>query len=212
MLLSWGLEHGLITPYENDLIEKLRNIYNGGLPASIILLSNGMSNGHCYDRALLMAKAFLDTDDDINLLYVSIDSLRLNPAFEHNDFLLDEHCIVERITKEGKHLIYDTSTGFIYDKRIYWLMENPCIRMINDKQSIINFVQEDENRYPEDIETDKYIAPLILPMLELTYDRPNELYARIGLLQREIEIYKKAINYNDVCQEIDEDMIKKLRG
>ncbi len=209
VLLLWGLKHGLITPYENDLIEKLRTIYHGGLPASIILLSNEMTNGHCYDRAVLMARAFLDTNDDVNLLYVSIDSLRLNPEFEHSGALSDDHCIVERITKEGKHLIYDTSTGFIYDKKIYWLIEHPRIRKVNKKQSIIDYVQEDENMYPEDIEKNKYIAPLVLSMLEMTYNRPYELYASIGVLQGEIEHYKQVINYDSICQEIDEDMKRK---
>ena len=57
-LLLYGLSHGLILPYDDELINKLRNVYYGGIPASIILLSNGMSNGHCYDRALLMSRAF----------------------------------------------------------------------------------------------------------------------------------------------------------
>lgn len=47
-LLIQGLKSGYITPYDDNLIEKLRNIYYGGIPASIILLSTGMSNGRCY--------------------------------------------------------------------------------------------------------------------------------------------------------------------
>ena len=68
MLLIYGLQHGLIFPYDDELIGKLRNVYYGGIPASIILLSNGMSNGHCYDRALFMSRAFLDEEDDVKLL------------------------------------------------------------------------------------------------------------------------------------------------
>lgn len=68
-LMLWGLKMGYIAPYDDELIKKLRNICSGGVPASIILLSNGMSNGHCYDRATLMSQAFLDTEDDVNLIY-----------------------------------------------------------------------------------------------------------------------------------------------
>ena len=64
-LTLWGLRQGYIASYDDKLIEKLRNIYSGGIPASIILLSNGMSNGHCYDRAQLMSRAFLDTQVDL---------------------------------------------------------------------------------------------------------------------------------------------------
>ena len=207
-LLIWGLKNGLITPYDDQLIEKLRKVYYGGIPASVILLSNGMTNGHCYDRALLMSRAFLDDEDDVQLLYADIDSLKLNPQYISDSPLYADHCIVERITKDGRHLIYDTSAGFVYDKKLYWLMEHPKVRKINNKESIIKFINEDEDFHPEDVERDKYIAPLVLPMIEKTFGRPTEMYSLLGieLLQREIEHYKKTINYDGVVEEIDQDM------
>ena len=208
VLLIWGLKNGLITPYDDQLIEKLRKVYYGGIPASVILLSDGMTNGHCYDRALLMSRAFLDDEDDVQLLYADIDSLKLNPKFISDSPLYADHCIVERITKDGKHLIYDTSAGFVYDKKLYWLIEHPKVRKINNKESIIKFINEDEDFHPEDVERDKYIAPLVLPMIEKTFGRPNEMYSLLGieLLQREIEHYKKTINYDGVVEEISQDM------
>lgn len=208
MLLIYGLRHGLIFPYDDELIGKLRNVYYGGIPASIILLSNGMSNGHSYDRALLMSRAFLDEEDDVKLLYGDIDSLKLNPKFICDDSRYADHCFVERITKDGRHLIYDTSCGFIFDKKIYWLMERPKLRHINNKESIRKFIENDEDRYNEDIERDKYASPLILPMIENTFGIPTEFYSLKGieLLQREIEHYKKQIKYDDVVKEIDQDM------
>lgn len=208
VLLIWGLKNGLITPYDDQLIEKLRKVYYGGIPASVILLSDGMTNGHCYDRALLMSRAFLDDEDDVRLLYADIDSLKLNPKFISDSPLYADHCIVERITKDGKHLIYDTSAGFVYDKKLYWLMEHPKVRKINNKESIIKFINEDEEIHPEDVERDKYIAPLVLTMIEKTFGRPNEMYSFLGieLLQREIEHYKQTINYDGVVEEISQDM------
>lgn len=209
-LLIWGLKNGLIMPYDDELIEKLRTVYYGGIPASIILLSNAMSNGYCYDRALLMARAFLEDEGDVQLLYVTVDSLKLNPDFICNDFQYSDHCVVERVTKEGRHLIYDTSTGFIYDKKIYWLMENPKIRKINDKESICNFIRDEEYYYPRNIDEDKYVAPLILSVIELTFGKTNEMYSMLGieLLQREIADYKNRINYDDIVEEINQDMRK----
>lgn len=211
-LLLWGLKNGYIAPYDDKFIKKLRDIYIGGIPASI-LLSDGMSNGFCYDRALLMSRAFLDDEDDVQLVYASIDSLKLNPQFvDKDDPLYADHCFVERITKDGKHLIYDTSSGLVYDKKLYWLMEHPRIREINIKSSLIEFIKSDEYYHPEDIERDKYASPLILPMIEMTYGRPTEMYSQLGinLLQREIEHFKKVINYDGVCKEIDDDM-KRVR-
>ena len=208
-LLIWGLKKGYIIPYNDELIEKLRNIYYGGVPASIILLSDGLSNGHCYDRAVLLSKAFLNTDDDVKLLYATIDSLTLTPTYANEqDPLFYDHCIVERVTKEGHHLIYDTSAGFIYDKDLYWIIEHPKIRKVNDKESIKKFVENEEINAPEDIERDKYASTIILPLIEKTYNRPNEMYSQLGIeyLQKEIEHYKKKINYDDICKEVDEDM------
>ena len=38
ILFDYGVKHGLIRSYDNQLIENLRHIYYGGLPASILLL------------------------------------------------------------------------------------------------------------------------------------------------------------------------------
>ena len=208
MLLIYGLQHGLIFPYDDELIGKLRNVYYGGIPASIILLSNSMSDGHCYDRALLMSRAFLDEEDDVKLLYGNIDSIKLNPRFISDSPHYADHCFVERIAKDGRHLIYDTSCGFVFDKRMYWLMEKPKLRHTNSKESIRKFIDEDEDRFPEDIERDKYASPLILPMIETTFGRPTEMYSLSGikLLQKEINHFKEQIKYDDVVREIDEDM------
>lgn len=87
-------------------------------------------------------------------------------------------------------------------------MERPNVRHSNGKDKIRQFVEEDEEYCPEDIDRDKYALPLILPFIEMTYGRPTEMYSLNGieLLQREIEHYKKVIDYDAVCQEIDEDM------
>lgn len=211
-LTIWGLKNGYIAPYNDALIEKLRKVYYGGIPASVILLSNGMTNGHCYDRALLLSRAFLDDEDDVQLIYATVDGIKLNPGIRRNGPLYADHCIVERTIKTGQHIIYDTSMGLIYDKELYWLMEHPRVRKTNSKESIKKFIEEDEDRFTEDVDSDKYTAPLILPMIEATFGRGNEMYSQKGieLLQREIEHYKKTINYDALVEEIDQDM-KRLR-
>lgn len=42
-------------------------------------------------------------------------------------------------------------------------------------------------------------------MIERCYGRPNEMYSQLGieLLQREIEHYKKVINYDELSKEIN---------
>lgn len=185
----------MIAPYDDELIKKLRNVYYGSIPASIILLTNSLCNGFCYDRALLLSKVFLNTEDDVNLIYADVDSIKLNPLYINEKSY--DHCIVERITKDKIHLIYDTSTGLVYDKSLYWLLERLKIRKINNKQSIKDFV-ELENY--SDINDDKYGALLILPMIEKICRRHDELYSteEYNLLKKEIKHYKDFIQYNDL--------------
>lgn len=175
--------------------------------------TDSMSNGFCYDRALLMARAFLDSDDDVKLVYASVNSIKLNPLYISDDEMYADHCILEMTTKDGKHLIYDTSTGFIYDKWLYWLKENPKVRFVNSKERIKEFLQNEEMFSCVDIEKDKFVAPMILPLLEKTYGRPNEMYSQLGisLLQREIEHYKQVINYDGVCEEINKLSLKLIK-
>lgn len=77
-----------------------------------------MCNGHCYNSALLLVQAFLDTDDDVNLIYADVDSLKLNPKYIENN-VDSEHCFVERIMEEGYHVIYDILSCLAYNKDFY---------------------------------------------------------------------------------------------
>ena len=88
----------------------------------IILLSDFLTNGYCYDRALLASRAFLDDENvDVSLLYVSINSLRLNPKYVDNkDPMNSDHCVVEITFDTGKSFIIDTSVGFIYEKSLFF--------------------------------------------------------------------------------------------
>lgn len=207
-LLLWGLKKGYIQPYSEELIKKLRDIYYGGVPASILLLCNGLSNGHCYDRALLMSRAFLDDDGDVKLVYATVNDLKFNPRCCHDRN--PDHCFVERITKDGDRLIYDTSDGFVYYKWIYWLINHPRIRKINPKASIIRYLKSEEESsvYKEDPERDKFILPLVFPSVEGVYGKEGELYSMPGieLLQREVELYKEKVDYQDICETINQEI------
>lgn len=206
-----GLNDNKVFPYDEKLLKKLRNIYDGGIPASIILLSNFLSNGRCYDNAYLLSKAFLDTDDDVKLIYASIDSLRLNPDIP-NDVAHTEHCYLERTMKNGKKLIYDTSAGYIFDKQVYFDLEHPEVRKINTKKTIQEFAKQEEQEYADDFKPNIIAAINVIPVVEAHYNDKGEKYSIEGVkyLQREVELFKKLINYDEVCKELG-DKIKKLQ-
>ena len=204
-ILIWGFKKRLITLYSEGFIRKARNVYYGGVPASVLLLSDGMSNGRCYDRALLVSKIFLDEPGDVRMIYALVDGLRLNPKLiDKKDPLYADHCIVERITKKGRHIIYDTSSGFVWDKRLYWLLEHPKVRKVNDKAAIAEFIKYEDSRNPNGT-GDSFASLFVLPVIEKSYSKPNEAYALEGieLLQREVEHYKKVIGYDNLRKEVE---------
>lgn len=205
-LLVYGLKNGSITLYDEELIAKLRNIYYGGIPASILLLCDALSNGRCYDQALLMSRAFLNTEDDIKLVYATIDGIKLNPKYIGADLGYADHCFLQRTTKDGQTLIYDTSSGFVYDKDLYWELEHPQVRKTNNKEEIITYLNQSKQLSSKESEIDPYSSLLILPIIEKTYQNRNKIYSQ--LLQREIETYKDKINYDTIVKQAKETMKK----
>ena len=191
-LLMWGLKRGYIKPYSEELIEKLRSNYYGGVPASILLLCRSLTDGNCYDRALLMSRAFLDDDGDVRLIYATVADLKLNPIYKDRD---GDHCFVERITETGKHFIYDTSMGFVYTKWIYWLIDLPKVRLIRGKDEINKFLEEEKGVCSDTspyVDSD-FALKLIIPSIEANYNKHGEMYASFGILQKEVELFRQKL-------------------
>lgn len=190
-LMLWGLKRKYIEPYNEELIEELRSIYYGGVPASVLLLSRALTDGYCYDRALLMSRAFLDEDGNVRLVYASVADLRLNPNYNSKN---GDHCFVERTTKTGKKFIYDTSNGLVYTKWLYWLIFFPRVRLIHDKSEITDFVESESSVNSETspyVDRD-FVLDLIIPSIEATFGKDGGWYSCPGveLLQREVELFK----------------------
>lgn len=131
ILIYYGIANGLIHTYEeDDIIENLRNIYYGGIPASILLLSRTLCDGFCYDRALLMT--FGMGNDDFKLVDADCDDIALNPTYidkfkDSNDKHYGNHCFVERTKSDGSVWVYDTSKGLVYAKDLYYKIQRPKI-------------------------------------------------------------------------------------
>lgn len=203
-MIELGLLTGFVHFYDKNLIAKLRHIYYGGLPASLIILSLRLCNHYCYDRALLLSLAFEDAN--YKIVRADIDGIRLNPRF------LDEkdinphyanHCFLEETLSNGKELVYDTSTGLVYDKRLYYRMENPVITKISSKEETMDYVEYQEIK-TTNLESDKYLLTVIIPQLESIILKEDGPYREF--LKEELQRFKKEINYEALCEEVKEDM------
>ena len=209
-LFNYGVKHGLISTYDKKLIENLRRIYCGGIPASILLLHGKLSNGYCYDRGKLVTLGF--ENDDFQVVDADIDSLRLNPKYideyrtgngsEH----FANHCFAERTLKDGKTLVYDTSVGLVFEKNLYYKLENSKITNVKNKETTLKFLYYDFQK-DSDIERDRYALPLILPNIEKCLVPTQPFY--LEQLKQEIEILKQKVYYDSMCKEIHEDMKAK---
>ena len=133
---------GYIKLYDEELLNRLRNVYYGGLPASILLLHKSICNGKCYDRAPLLAYALTD---DYEVVYANINNIKLNPLYVDDykkDSTTAEHVFIEATDKNNITWVYDTSSGFIIEKNLYYKIEKPSIRYKNNKETTIQFMKE----------------------------------------------------------------------
>lgn len=145
---------------------------------------------------------------------IDIDSLRLNPQYideyRNGNGSESEHfanyCFAERTLKDGTILVYDTSVGLVFEKDLYYKLENPKITKVDDRKTTLRFLYYDFQQ-DSDIEKDKYSLPLIFPNIE-NYLVPTQPFY-LEQLKQEVEILKQEVNYNDVCKEIHEDMKAK---
>lgn len=214
-LLLEGAEKGLVKLYDQELLEKLRHVYVGGLPVSFIILHDCFSNGHCYDVAPLITYAF--GDDNYTVVKGDVDTIKLNPKYidKKNAGMLGDsyadHCFVEREEKDGKTWVYDTSNGMIFEKELYYALERPNIRKRHSKQATIDYLRTMEGESPG-IDEDKYALPLIIPCIELGlmfgYGPIQKIYK--DYLDNELKLLKEELNYDEIVEEIHADMREKM--
>ena len=209
-MLGDGARRGLVKPYDPELIIKLRSVYYGGLPASILLYVGKLCSSYCYDRALLITLGF-DKEDDFQLVDADVDSILLNPnfieryrQFPNNIYHWAHHCIAERI-EDGVTWVYDTSKRFKIEKNLYYELENPQITDINDKYSVMNYIEYQDIKNA-DLERDKYILPFVIPFIEETIE--HQEFDK-ELVKCELEIFKERIHYDALYQEVEADMLAK---
>jgi len=209
-LLVSGLKKGLIKPYDEELVANLRHVYYGGIPASVLLLLDNYCQGKCYDRALLITFGF--GDDDFRLVDADIDSITFQPRYvdkyrNSNDIHYGNHCFAERTTKDGITWVYDTTAGLVFEKDLYYKLQNPKITTINDKNAIKNYI-EYQSIKNANIEQDKYILPMIMPHIEASVEKALPFYQ--SMVRDEIERFKKEINYDEIDRAIKEDMRESI--
>lgn len=214
-IVLYGLQNGLIKPIEDELIENGRKIYYGGMPISVYLVSPQLSNGYCYDRSLFISLA-MPEDADYDMVDVDIDGITLNPIYASNYRELKKtgngnkhygnHCVVERRMNDGTTWVYDPSVCHAFRKDLYVAIENPKETVRNSKEKVEAYIEYEEIKN-SDINRDKYILPLVIPIIDdIAFSTSGEEGIK---LRTELELHKKAIGYDQILSELHTDMQSK---
>lgn len=199
-----GLKNGTIRTYNEDEIIKGRDIFYKGLPASVTLLSYHLCNGRCIEMSVLASRLFINDENtkDLKIIISDVDSLRLNPALMSRGKDYAKHYVLYRETNDGEKLIYDTTEGLAFKPDIWYKLESPTDMYMVSKEDLIKIDENTKNEKPELIKVDPLQASIILPDIEQHYKDYEEQYSWEGveLLQREVELFKERINYDNFCQ------------
>ncbi len=204
-IVKLGFRLGLIRQYGDGFLERLRDTYYGGIPASILLLNPKSCKGKCYDRAVLACFAFKDMDYQV--VHALIDTIRYNKTTvkEVNGYLAQglkvsetypDHCFVE--VKIGNLVwVFDTTDGLVYEKHIYYLINHPQIRRVNSKEETESFI-EYVDIANANLEKDKWVLPNILPIIEQQIEECSSYKEKA---RREIQIFKDFIGFDQLCED-----------
>lgn len=201
-----SISTGAIRMYDDKLLETLREIPYQGVPASITLLTMGLTEGNYSNNALLLSRAFINTDDEISLVYGNINSLSLDPKLKGVEI---EHCFLERKTKEGVELVYDTTTGLIYDKDTYYQLECPKVKRTYDKKTIKEYLRLEDGLFPE-LTCNSLMSLDNMPNIDDLDCRKDAIYSVEGmeLLEREIRFFKDKMHEEKKQKVIKRKIIK----
>ncbi len=198
-LIKFGIKNGFIKPYDNTLIENLRQFSYGGVPVSIFILSDELCNGNCYDSAALITLGF--GEDDFCLVRADINSLKLNT--QNADKEKHNHCFAERTTSDGKTFVYDTSLGAVFEKSLYYQIEEPVVTKVSTKQETQEFLRQ-EFLNDQNFVAKKLVTPIMLPSIEKIAKRAKGVYKQ--QLFEEIQLFKKQIDYQKEEQKFKEEV------
>lgn len=207
LLMKLGIKLGLIGGYSDFFIERLREVYYGGIPASILLLNPKSCRGKCYDRAVLACLALEDMDYQV--VHANIDSIRYHKkTVEEVNYWLSQgkkisdkypnHCFIE-VVINGRTYVIDTTDALIYDKRLYYLINNPEINCIRSKEETMSFPDYVDIKNA-DIERDKYAALTILPIIEDQIEKYSFYKERA---RQEIGLFKDRIKFEQLSEEYE---------
>jgi len=192
-----GAKQGLVLPYEEEFIEKLRDIKHVGLPLSLIALASHNATMKCYDSTRLLIEACSE-----EAVLVSGDIADFEVRFGKDQA---SHTWIE----DGDW-VYDTTRGWKVDKELYYAIEKPQVQLTHTKQECIDFTHE-LDELDSDFHTDGDCDPfmnimLIVPGLEERAKNGGFLQSERFL--HELQLWKDTFeDYDGLKKQFEQDVL-----
>lgn len=188
--LDKALAENKILPYEQELVERLRNVSFHTIPVSIIILSKPLCRKECYAMSMNLTRGM----DHFKLVHGDVNFLSKNDDYPN-------HSWVER-----NGWVYDTTDGFRWDKDLYYELFQPEVREIYDENSVKDYA--DYQWLLSKCEEDKPIATkaLMIQYIELL-DRETP-YINTNYLLNEIEVWRTS---NNVTKKYSDEEMNKYQ-
>lgn len=117
-----AIEEQKILPYEEELIERLRDINYKGIPVSIIMFSRPMCNKACYSMSMNLTRGM----DHFKLVHGDVNFLEKTSYPNHS-----------WVEKDG--YVYDTTDGFRWDKELYYKLFQPQVCEVYDEVTVNDY-------------------------------------------------------------------------
>ena len=182
--LHEALNSDIILPYEQELIDSVRNLTYLSLPVSVSLLSLPVRNGNCYAMSILLTKgmrSFKLVHGNVNMWAPGVD--------------FPNHSWVE---KDG--YVYDPTSGCKYEKNFYYKKCEAEVIEVYDEISIQNYdlYNEVNSKINQDNVPLEQLSMMLqyLEMLELEDNTINH-YMLLEEISKCREVYSATTVYDD---------------
>lgn len=191
---------GLIQPFDQEVLTKLRRLYYSCIPGILYLFGEPTDFETISNKARLLTYVF--ENEEYDLVHADIDSIKNIKFFEYNHKHLDYNSYLE-VKKGNKVWIYDTFSMLKFDKGIYDELEHPSIRKRVPKMYIVSHPGREEDDFYSF--KDEFLLAGIIRKYELELKK-NPFK---NMLKQELSRFKQEVKYDEIilkCQQTEEDI------
>lgn len=182
-----------ISEFDLELISKLKKVVYGGIPGNIYLYAFPTDFEHIGNKLEILSWAF--RENDFKLVHGNTNSTKEIMFHEYNSKHLDYNSWIE--VKIGlKEFVIDTFSMLMFEKDIYYQLENPQVLKVVPSEKINNHPARCDDDFSEEYASYDSLLLLMDGLEHLINNSPYKDY-----LTKELDKLKSKIDYDKMMQE-----------